>query len=584
MMLRALLDLAEREGLLENPSYGKRRVDFQLRLAADGQPVALIPLGEDGRGLPLSVPNPPKRTVAVDPAFLVDNAQYLLATPKRKPGAELSERAIGRATKCREAFALLLNDALEATLDPGLAAVDAFLRIPSSDAQAMLSKLTPDHEWTGDETIAPLLDSDGTTYIHERPAVANFWSERFAQRAEIGDRQLCLVTGEPAPAARLHGSIKRIPEGQTSGTSLVTFNEPAFESHGFTQGSNAPVSQRAAYGYVNALNWLLEKHGERRFRQGIAVGSDTVVVFWTRHATDTADVLMNLLDPHGEDEADLRTTYEAAWRGLAPREIDATAFYALTLSANASRVVVRDWLETTAEHVKARVARYFEDLALTGYDGPIPIGRLLRSLEAAPRAVGDRRGLPPALAAGLIRAALYGNPFPRELLQAALRRLRVPPGEAEWRATLHARVALIKAVLRRLHPDQEIQMSLDESNTSVPYLLGRLFAAIEKLQADALRDLNATIRDRYFGSASATPRLVFPRLLRVSVHHASKARAEGRDWAERVKGEIIERLPANGAFPSTLDLESQGLFAVGYYHQRQDFFRSRKSEGETNED
>lgn len=121
-------------------------------------------------------------------------------------------------------------------------------------------------------------------------------------------------------------------------------------------------------------------------------------------------------------------------------------------------------------------------------------------------------------------------------------------------------------------------MSLDESNESVPYLLGRLFAAIEKLQSDSLGDINATLRDRYFGSASSTPALVFPRLLRLSMHHATKAESERRGWAERVKGQILDRLPASGAFPRTLDLDGQGLFAVGYYHQRQAFFKPRARE------
>jgi CRISPR-associated protein Csd1 len=302
-----------------------------------------------------------------------------------------------------------------------------------------------------------------------------------------------------------------------------------------------------------------------------------VIVFWTREENETADVLVSLFSPASGDEEQLRATFEAAWKGLVPREVDATKFYALTLSGNASRVVVRDWLETTAAEVKANVRRYFDDLALDGDGSPLSIGRLLRSLQANPAASGDKRGLPPTLAARLLNAALRGAPFPRELLHTALTRLRVPPREAEWRGTLRARVGLIKATLRRLHPEQEIPVSLDETNSSVPYLLGRLFAAMEKLQGDALGDVNASLRDRYFGSASATPALVFPRLLRVSAHHASKAEGDRRGWAERVKAQIVERMPAE-PFPRTLDLEAQGLFAVGYYHQRQAFFTPRKSD------
>jgi CRISPR-associated protein Csd1 len=580
MMLEALVALAERKGLLADPSFAKRRVHFQLRIMDDGRPVGLVPLGEEGRGLELEVPTPPKRSSGVAPAFLVDNAQYVLGLPKRKKGETPKESSLKRAPKCLSAFSSALREAAESTGDAGLQAMQAFLARLQQDHAAEVESLTamvPDHDWTGDECIAALLDSDGTTCIHDRPAVRRYWASRRESEASTGSPQRCLVSGTVAPAARLHGLIKAIPEAQTSGASLVSFNEPAFQSHRFVQGANAPISQPAVDGYVRALNWLLEREGERRFRYGLLVGSDAVLIFWTRDESDVADVLLSLLDPKMDDEDDLRASLEAAWKGLAPRAVDATKFYALTLSGNASRAVVRDWLETTAAEAKANVRRYFDDLSLDGDDAPLPIGRLLRSLEVAPRGASDKRGLSPALSTRLVRAALHGSPFPRELLHAALTRLRVAPRDNEWCGTLRARVALIKAVLIRLHPNQEITMSLDETNTSVPYLLGRLFAAIEKLQADALGDVNASLRDRYFGSASATPGLVFPRLLRISSHHASKAEAEHRGWSERVKAQIIEQLPVVGAFPRTLDLESQGIFTIGYYHQRQAFFTPRKS-------
>jgi CRISPR-associated protein Csd1 len=152
-------------------------------------------------------------------------------------------------------------------------------------------------------------------------------------------------------------------------------------------------------------------------------------------------------------------------------------------------------------------------------------------------------------------------------------RLRVPP-EPKQRHVLHARVALIKAVLLRTY-QKEVTMSLDQECRDPAYLLGRLFAVLERLQAAALNDLNATIRDRYFGAASATPATVFPRLLRLSVHHAAKA--DGAGWLEKLKGQLIDALPAQ-QFPNVLGLEQQGLFAVGYYHQREAFFRKRTDE------
>jgi len=580
MMLQALVALAERKGLLEDPSIGKRVVNYQLRISDDGRPLALVPLGAEGRGLALEVPVPPKRASGIAPAFLVDNAQYVLGLPKHRKGEAPDARSTERAGKCLAAFASQIRAAADSTGDEGLVAVDAFLdrlQVDPVKERTLVTELSCDHEWTGDECIAFLRDSDGTKYVHERPKVRAYWAGKRSSASSEGIPQRCLVTGAFAPLARLHDSVKRIPDAQPSGASLVSFNAPAFESQHFEQGANAPVSQRAADGYVRALNWLLEKQGERRFRSGLAVGTDAVLVFWSHDETDTADVLLALFAPEAASEEDLRAVFDAAWKGLVPRDVDATRFYALTLSGNSSRVVVRDWLETTAAEVKANVRRYFGDLALGGDDAPLPIGRMLRALQATPSAAADKRGLSPMLATRLVHAALRGSPFPRELLHAALARLRVPPRTGEWHGTLRARVALVKATLLRLRPDQEVTVSLDETSRSVPYLLGRLFAAIEKLQADALGDVNASLRDRYFGSASATPALVFPRLLRVSMHHASKAESEHRGWTERVKAEIVDRLPAQGAFPRTLGLEEQGLFAVGYYHQRQAFFTPRRS-------
>ncbi len=581
MMLRALAALAERKGLLDDPSYAKRKIHLQLRISDDGRALALIPLGEEGRGDLLDAPVAPKRSGNIVPAFLVDTAQWVLGLAKRKKGEEPAPTSAAQAARYFEAFGHQVRAAAEATHDEGLIAYRMFLERVQANPEAERARVIAmgrDHEWTGDECIAAIRDHDGTTYIHQRAQVREYWARQYIASGAPGEAQRCLVTGRLAVPVRLHANVKGLPKpAKSSGAALVSFNAPAFESHHFEQGANAPVSQHAADGYVRALNSLLERQGVRRFRSGLPVGSDGVLVFWTRDENETADVLLSLFSPDADTDDDLRSVFTAAWKGLAPRDVDTTKFYALTLSGNASRVIVRDWLETTAADVKANIRRYFEDLELEGDDAPIPIRSLLRSLEATPSATVDKRGLSLVLATRLLHAALRGSPFPRELLHSALSRLRVPRDEREWRGTLRARVSLIKAALLRFDPAQEVTVSLDETKESVPYLLGRLFAAIEKLQADALGDINASLRDRYFGSASSTPALVFPRLLRVSMHHASKAESEHRDWAERIKAEIINRLPAEDAFPRTLDLVSQGLFAVGYYHQRQAFFTPRNA-------
>ena len=120
-------------------------------------------------------------------------------------------------------------------------------------------------------------------------------------------------------------------------------------------------------------------------------------------------------------------------------------------------------------------------------------------------------------------------------------------------------------------------MALDPDNKEPGYRLGRLFAVLERLQADAINKPNATIVDRYFGAACATPAVVFPRLIKMAQHHASKS-ARG-DWYQRQIQEVVNGMDATDAFPSTLAINQQGLFAVGYYHQRADLFTSKKSDG-----
>jgi len=557
-MLTALYELAKRENLPIG-DYEKHKVDYLLRIGERGEFVSLEPTAdEEGNATIRLVPRMPKRANKITASFLFDNAKYALGLGK--------EETPGRNARCSEAFREQVLALVEATGDAGAQAVLLFLdRRPEQIARITSAR---GEEWTGSEWIAFVLDSDGTMLVHERPKVRAYWASRRA-RAEGGEDVRCLVTGDLAEPATLHGSIKRLPGAQTSGAALVSFNASAFASYGLDQGANAPVSRAAAEGYVTALNWLLEGDGQRRHRAGVSVGNDAVTVFWTREKTDTADALLSLFAPSAEQAVHAA---EGPFRGLEPGEFDASPFYAVTLSGNAARVVVRDWIETSVAEVKAHVKQYFADLRLAGDEGrPRPLWALLKSVES------PGRELAPDLGARFVGAALRGHAFPRELIGVALRRVRLPADKND-RNLLHDRIALVKATWLRLYrPDRtkEELVSLDESNVAPAYLLGRLFAVLERLQAAALGDINATIRDRYFGAASSTPGVVFPRLIRLGMHHAAKAEHAG--WLEKLEDQIVGSLPAQ-RFPAALPLEDQGLFAIGYFHQRERFFEKKKEQ------
>lgn len=572
MMLRALYDLAQRQRLLENPDYETKKVDLYLRIDAQGTFLGLEAPGDAvGRGQPIEVPRMPIRTQAIKSGLLFDNAKYVLGVGK-------AEDKVERLAQCVLAFSSEVTRAADATQDPSVQAVARFMaRLPEQrDSIVKRYPFGGPSEWTGSENIAFRVGQDDTP-VHQRSAVRSFFS---AQRqasvdSDVGGRMACLVTGEQVIPARLHPAVKRIPKAQTSGAMLVSFNADAFVSQRLAEGANAPISRAAAEGYVTALNWLLERTPTRRYRYGVPIGDDAVMVFWTREESQVTDWLTELLaegpDAKSEQRAMARVVEDiesAPWKGRVPD--DENPFYAVTLSGHA-RVIVRDWLETTAGQVRRNLGQFLLDLRLGKNPMDLPLPLLLSSLDT-------KAGKPPVdLLRHVLRSAFCGDahPLPRQLLLAALARLRLP-AEKNESLLLHRRCSLIKAALLRspLTKKWEVSVSLDESNRSVPYLLGRLFAVLEQLQEAALGGaLNTTIRDRFFGAASTTPGLVFPRLLKLSVHHAAKAEGLGK-VLEGTKASIVSGLPA-APLPRLLTPEEQGLFAIGYYHQRDRRFEKR---------
>ena len=581
MMLQALCAYAEREHLVEDPDFEKRKVDYELVLGAEGRFLGLVPLGEGKQrgergGLPVG---PSSKNNPGNPSFVVDNANYVLGVPKAGGDADL--KAVN-ARKSVASFHALTRTAAIATTDPVLAGFVRFLDNPDELAVADAALRAAEEKNPDGRADKVLVPRVAGVLVHEVPAVRFWWKEHRAAGTgsqAVGLRGLCLVTGKMGPVAATHPPLKGPPFPGT-GAKLVSFDKAPFLSHGLDQGANAPVSERAAQLYTTALNHLLERTSSGRRRGAISLDADTVTICWTREQSEVPELVLTLFDPVVTNH-EATEVLHAVWRGAARTTYDATAFYAVTLSVNSARVVVRDWIETTAAEIRGHVAQWFEDLAVReGEAEPVPLRALLQALQVVPDARGEKRGVSADLASRVFRAAILGGPLPRSLLFAAVQRLRVPPREKKDNEfVLRARVGLIKVALRRLVPPLEVPVSLDESNHQPAYLLGRLFAVLEKLQLLASgrgSDLNATIRDRYYGAASTTPGAVFGRLLALSMHHASKTRDQGLGViAEKAKASIMNALPA-APLPATLNLEQQGMFAIGYYHQREAFFRKKE--------
>jgi CRISPR-associated protein Csd1 len=355
---------------------------------------------------------------------------------------------------------------------------------------------------------------------------------------------------------------------------LVGFQRNSgYDSYGKEQGYNAPVIKSTEFAYVTALNTLLKTKQQR-----LTVG-DAATIFWSEKKTSfESDFLQFFVELPKDDPARgtqaVKALLDSPKSGAYLEDDGQTRFYVLGLAPNAARISVRFWQTGTIAEFADKIRQHFQDFAIAKPPGEPEFYSLWRTLVNI--AILDRsENIPPNLAGSFMRAILSGTPYPETLLQAALRRIH---NDTEARVK-PVRAAILKAYLNRYYrvrpnPNyKEIQMSLDASQPSTGYQLGRLFATLEKIQEEANPGINATIRERFYGSACATPVVAFANLMRLKNHHLAKLENRGRVVNfERLLAEIVGRLDD---FPAHLDLHEQGRFAIGYYHQRQDFFTKK---------
>ncbi len=584
MILQALNNYYQRlitqDAGIALPGYSQEKISYVLLLSPEGKLVEVqsiqVQAGKKRQPRLISVPQPEKRTSGVKSNFLWDKTSYVLG---------VSAKEGSRTAQEHQAFKALHHELLGDSSDPGLQALLKFL-----------------DQWTPEQFQPPLFDPemldsnlvfrlDGQMqYLHDTPTAQAIWSQ--LQAGADSKEGICLVTGQRQPLARLHPAIKGVNGAQSSGASIVSFNLESFSSYGKSQGDNAPVSEQAAFAYTTVLNHLLRRDDSNH--QRLLIG-DASVVFWAETASaaqaKAAEALCwESLDPPSDDASEtdrLHQALDAVASGRALRELDPdleddTRLYVLGLAPNASRLSIRFWEDCSLHSFAKRLAEHFQDLALQ----PQPwktapaLWRLLHATAPSRDGKSKAEDIPPQLAGELTRAILTGSRYPRSLLNQIIMRLRAD-GDISG-----MRVALCKAVLARdlrlgvKGINEEIPMSLDKEASNPGYRLGRLFAVLESAQRGALgKQVNATIRDRYYGAASATPATVFPMLLRNTQNHLAKLRKEKGGLAvtlEKEISEIIDGLPPQ--FPRSLRLEDQGRFAIGYYHQSQARFAHSKGE------
>ena len=601
--------LADRREVV-SPGYSVHPIGFVITIAPDGAIVDVV-LWRDASGKKPRTERVPKwfdrSGNGSTPYFLWDNTAYALGVSTKNPAKTARDHA---------AFLALHLSELRQETDAGLVAFRRFFET-----------------WTPDQFLSPRFDQsmlawnvafrlDGERqFIHERAAASvlieqlragpkpNSRAKRSSGRPDGANEGFCLVTGRRLLIARLHTKIKGVDGTASAEVPLVSFEQASFKSYGQERGDNAPTSETAVFRYTAALNRLLDRASSRN-RLKIA---DTTVVFWA----DTSGVVDETAAKAAEDAfaawfeqpaqggqgaddaseaAKLRDALNMLAKGRPVQDLGlglmpGTRFHVLGLAPNIARLSVRYWLDDSFDEFAVRLADHYRDLAIE----PAPWGAkppsIQRLLVKTTALQEKRENIPPLLAGEMTRAVLSGTRYPRTMLTAAIIRLRA--GDNPWTGW-HA--AAVRAVLARDHrlahqhefdfdPTKEPPMSLDRNHPNMGYQAGQLFAVYELAQRAALgRDVKSTIRDKYFGAASATPATIFPLIITNGQNHLSKIRKEKPGWAtviekelEEVMGRIKPTMPFS--LPRSLRLEDQGEFAIGYYHQR----RAKLGEGTANQ-
>lgn len=490
--------------------------------------------------------------------------------------AYAGEKGQEQADKQHASFTAKVNELKQALPDDtGVTAVAAFLSSAEEKSKVMQAANWAECAKVKGCNLSFRLVDEAVDLVCQSRGVWEYVSQANQTQSDNVQKGICLVTGKPAPIARLHNAVKGV---NAKPAPFASVNLSAFESYGKEQGFIFPVGEQAMFEYTTALNTLLAS--KNRFRIG-----DVTAVCWSAKRTLLEESLASLINGGGKDNPDehidaVKTLYKSLYNGQYQKPDGKEKFYLLGLSPNSARIVVRFWHETTVAALSESIAAWYDDLQMVrGENSPypeyMPLPRLLGNLVLD----GKMENLPSDLIAQITDAALNNRVLPVSLLQAALRR-----NKAEQKIT-YGRASLLKAYINRairagrLKNMKELTMSLDRNRQDIGYVLGRLFAVLEKTQDEANPGLNATIADRYFGSASSTPIAVFGTLIRLSKHHLSKLNTEKyrgkRIFLEKLFQEIIGKIDN---FPNHLDINHQVLFGIGYYHQKQDFFQSNSTE------
>lgn len=416
-------------------------------------------------------------------------------------------------------------------------------------------------------TFSFLVEGD-TQIIAEKAELLNLWNDHKSQK-----EGRCLVTGDRKKI--INTTRDTMIAGSQATAKLVSFQKNSgYDSYGKEQGSNAPISDEADFKASTALKFLISTKAHNSFKIG-----NRTYIFWASNNEVGEKVqegiwqLFNINDKNEDDPnrriEEVKKVFNSIQSGFLRTDLN-DKFYILGLAPNAARIATTYWAEIPLKDFAKTICNHFEDMTIIDTRKEKKPYMGLYSILSTVTQGGKVSDVSPNLPDAVIKSIFQGSDYPYSLYNQCIRRIRAQDGMKVINIT---RAAIIKAYLNRKN-NNKIKVMLDKENTNAGYLCGRLFAVLDKIQYNASNQ--NSIQERYMNAASTTPSAVFATILNLSSHHSEKLNSGQKIYFEKIKQEIISKLDSNG-FPSHLDLQDQGRFFVGFYHQEQDFFTKKET-------
>lgn len=582
VILQALVkhyeDLQEK-GEIPVPGWESVKVSFALNLDADGKVADLISLkaARENKGrtvyVPRSmeVPQTVKRSVDIKTNFLCDNSSYVFGVDgKGKPE---------RSYRCFENFRELHLQILANAKSAAAGAVRRFVQEWKPEEADKVTYIS--------ENLKELFSGANILFffegipVTEDEEIRKCWQQYF-HNTDTDRKTLCLVTGKREKTATLHPTIKGVYGAQAMGTSLISFNAPAFCSYGKEQGDNAPVGEYAANAYGAALNHLLND------REHVRTIGDTTVVCWAdggeaAYQESSICALFGIREDDAVTESDLtavlRTALEGGkveWKGKV-LEMD-RHFYILGIAPNAARLSVRFFWQDSFGSLLKHIGEHYRRLEIVrpAYDKREYLN-IWSLMQETVNQNARNKSPSPQMAADTLKAVLTGGYYPATLINGVIQRIRAEHEITRGRAAIIKAYYLKNKNLQCAEEEGVLEVALNEQSNNVPYHLGRLFSVLEQIQEEANPDINTTIKDRYFNSAASTPANIFPLLVGLAQKHLRKLPKEQerkKIFLQGIMAEIMDKLGEE--YPVRLTLPQQGSFQLGYYHQTQKRYQKKE--------